>query len=237
VEWTFTTLPRSWKETARNPMIINPRTDGLHFRGVIDYKGAEPDPLQGNSVMFTDSAVKHDTFYAIEYYGLIPTDNTPDVSVGVGAVVKRRSRQKGAAGIQLRRNPTEGTVEVRIEGARSVPVLKGASRSLNWIELPDVAWPAGKFAVRIEVADRRKGTFRAYLKAGDGDWVDVLKKQFPDIEDVREYGETSRIFSRGGGGGGGIQFYIWVEGSEGTRYEGIYLTKVKLVKGVKSVRK
>ena len=50
-------------------------------------------------------------------------------------------------------------------------------------------------------------------------------------EEMLEKGETTRILTRGGGGGGAIQFYFWVEGSEGTDYKDIYLTKVKLVKG------
>jgi len=228
VEWTFTTLPRTWKRKARNPMIINPRPKGLHFRGVIDFGGGKPDPLGANSVMFTDTAVKGSSFYEIVWEGELPA-SAGRASVGVGAVVKRRARQGGAAGIQLRRS-TQGTVEIRVEGARNVERLK-SNRALNWIELPKVPWAPGPFAVRIRVHDRKLGTFRTSLRTGDGDWVDVLQTQFPENEDLRTKGETTRILTRGGGGGGAIQFYFWVEGSEGTEYKDIYLTKVKLVKG------
>ena len=229
VEWTFSTLPRTWKRAARQPMNLNPRPQkGLHFSGRIDYGGNSPDPLGANSVLFSDNAVKGSSFYEVVYEGVFPESN-PRVNVGVGVVVKRRARQGGAAGIQFRRS-TQGTVEVRVEGARNVERLK-SNRALNWIELPKVAWPAGPFALRIAVKDRKMGTFRASLRTGEGEWVDILESQFSDNEDLQQNGETTRILTRGGGGGGAIQFYFWVEGSEGSEYSDIYLTKVKLVKG------
>jgi len=229
VEWTFTSLPRTWKRNARNPMIINPRREkGLHFSGSIAWGGEDPDPLGANSVMFSDNSVKGTNFYEITYEGEIP-EAASRVSVGVGAVVKRRARQGGAAGVQFRRS-TQGTVEVRVEGARNVERLK-ANRALNWIELPKVPWAPGPFAVRISVKSRKQGTFRTSLRVGDGEWVDILESQFADNEELLENGETTRILTRGGGGGGAIQFYFWVEGSDGTDYRDIYLTKVKLVKG------
>jgi hypothetical protein len=215
------------------PMIVNPRPEGMHFRGTIDYGGTDPDPLAANSVMFTDPQVKGTNFYEIEFEGMFPAGESR-VSVGMGAVVKRRSTQGGAAGIQLRRSG-QGTVEIRVDGARVIERLK-SNRELNWVELPNVAWPAGAFAVRIRVLDRTLGTFRASLRTGAGDegkWIDALETQFPDNAELLEGGETTRILARGGGGGGAIQFYFWVEGSEGTEYKEIYLTKVKLVKGDK----
>ena len=180
--------------------------------------------------MFSDNAVKGSSFYEVVYEGRTP-ESLGRAMVGAGVVVKRRARQGGAAGVQIRRSK-QGTVEVRIEGARHVDRLK-ANRALNWIELPKVSWPTGPFQIRIWVADRKKGTFRAELKAGENDAVRLLEAQFADNDDLMEYGETARFLSRGGGGGGAIQFYFWVEGSEGTEYKDIYLTKVKLVKGVK----
>ena len=229
VGWTFSsTMPKSWKKNARDPMIINPKPKGIHWVGEMDYGGRTPDPLAANSLEFLDKTIRQTSFYRITYEGVVPEEMR--VMIGMGMVKKRRSR--GAAGVQVRRS-TRGTMEVRIDGARNVPVLKD-NRSLDWRELPDVAWPTGPFELRISVQNRKIGTFKLELKTGDGPWINALLTQFPDSEKLVANGETCRLFTRGGGGGGAIQVYIWVEGSEGTTYKDIYLKKVTLVKGVRN---
>jgi tetratricopeptide (TPR) repeat protein len=226
VTYTFRTKPKSWSENKGSGMMVGSQKGSLQFRGRINYGGGDSDPLGKNSASYKDNDVKRDTFHAITVKGFIP--NGTQVRLGMGIVKKRRSRQTGNAysGVQIRRNEVTGNVEVRIDGARSVAVLKNTGRNLAWIELSKVPWKTGAFELAIEVVDRDKGTFRMLLKTGDGPGVNVIESEWG------ESAETTRLLTRGGGGGA-FEFFIWVDGDDGTEYKGIRIDEVKLVKSVK----
>ena len=222
--YQFRTKPKDWKDNKTERMQVSTRKGAFEFRGQIDWAGGDPDPLGKNSIHFKDNAIKRDTFHAITVRGTLP-DSMP-VKLGVGVVKKRRSSRQGSSysGVQIQRNELTGNAEIRIDGGRNVDQLKN-NRAMAWIETDKVAWQTGAFEVTIEVADRDKGTFRMLLKTGDGDAVNVIETQYGIAE------ETTRLLTRGGGGGA-FEFFIWVDGSDGTDYKEIRIEEVKLVKSV-----
>lgn len=227
VTYTFRTKPKSWSENKGENMMVGSLKGSLEFRGRINYGGSDPDPLAKNSASLLDKAVKSDTFHGVTFKGVIP-DGT-QVRVGMGVVKKKsRSRRGGSpySGIQIQRNEITGNVDLRIDGARTVEMLK-SNRNLRWIELAKVPWKTGPFEITIEVVDRKRGTFRILLKTGDGPKVNVIDAAWPG-----NGAETTRLLTRGGGGGA-FEFFIWVDGSDGTEYKGIRIDEVKLVKSVK----
>ncbi|MHC4848963.1 MAG: tetratricopeptide repeat protein [Planctomycetota bacterium] len=224
VNYTFRNLPKGgWTVQKRNPMIVAPTRDGMHFEGRIDYKGQEADPFLHNSLKYTSRDVGRETYHEIRVEGGIPAGT--GVQFGIGIVRKRRGRGKSVyTGIRVRRNE-QSMVELSIDGARQNAALKSASRNATWV-ITKARWETGPFELRIAVADRDKGTFRIFLKQGDGKMVNLLETGLEIPE------ETTRLLTRGGGGGP-FEFYIWVEGSEGTEYRGILVRGVSLVKSVK----
>jgi len=223
VEYTFRTIPKEWEVKKREKMQVGSNGQALAFRGQIQGGGGESDPLEENAVLYASREVTRDTFFRLDVEGVIPEGCR--VQFGVGALMKRRARGGSEyRGIKIVRKQ-EGLVALAIDGARESEQLQSAGRFGTLLDT-SVRWEPGPFTLRIEVADRDKGMFRIRLRQGDNEDVHVLKKAF-GID-----AETTRLLTRGGGGGP-IQFYLWVQGRDGTEYSGVLVKKVSLVKGEK----
>jgi tetratricopeptide (TPR) repeat protein len=223
VTYTFRTIPKEWTVNKRDPMRITTKDGAAHFHGQLNWGGQDPDPFAYNSLKYENRAVGRETYHAIQVDGDIPAG--AGVQVGIGVVRKRRGRGKSIfSGIRIRRSE-QGMVELAIEGARNHPGLKSASRNATWV-ITKARWEPGPYKLRIAVAEREKGTFRIFFQQGEGKEKNLLREAIEMDE------ETTRLLTRGGGGGP-FQFYIWVEGSEGTPYQDILVRSVALVKSVK----
>jgi len=221
VSYTFRSVPKDWNVKKRHTMVVLSNGRALEFRGSIDNKGGEPDPYENNSIQYENREISRASFYGVVVKGEIPSGT--GVSFGVSVVVKRRGRGTDQyAGIELKRTET-GLLEVAVDGASRHEPLK--NRRGDWLTT-GLRWEPGAFEVRIEVVDRDQGTFQIWLKQGENAAVNVFEEAW------KVPAETTRLLTRGGTGGP-FQFYIWVDGNEGTKYAGILVNSVSLVKGVK----
>jgi hypothetical protein len=220
VRYTFRSVPKEWDVNKRDPMVVAANGEAVVFKGRIGNRGGESDPYQFNSLHFESRDISRNSFYEMRIEGEIPSG--AGVEFGVGVVLKRRGRgTSNYAGIQVRRNES-GLLDLAVDGAREHEPLKNMRGEFLTTK---VRWEPGPFRLRIEVVDRDQGTFRIWFRQGDNEEINVLEVAFGIPA------ETTRLLTRGGGGGP-FQFYIWVDGREGTEYRGILVKSVSLVKGV-----
>lgn len=230
--WPFKTKPSDWEFRVISPMNVSVREGkGVQFRGQVNFHGKQRDHtnvLEHCALEWpgknTTERLTGGTFFELRVEGDIVAGapGTDRVDFGVG-IVGKGTRRKGPSGIQVKREARNATLEVRLEGGEHDLFRRNKARS--YIEMTKVAWPAGRFRVRIVVEDRDNGFFALFLKAGDNPEVNVFETQLG----VNGGLEKCTLFGKGKGSRP-VSVVAWVEGNDGVEFGEIYLDSVRLTK-------
>ena len=225
VAWTFTTRPRDWDFHAKNPMqVIVTRGKGIQFKGQVSFQGKEVDHktrLEYCAIEYKrEKVLNGNAFYELIVEGELP--GTMPVEFGLGIVGVGGSGRKGRAGLQVRRSTT-GKLEMRLEGGSETEIFK-RDKARNYIEFDKSDWPTGKFTLHIKVEDRAQGLVSVRLNGEN-----VLASKLTDREGNPLNAIRCTIFGRGRGSRP-VALVAWVEGTDGARFQDLYISKVTLVR-------
>jgi len=220
--WTFGSMPKLWRQSKRDPMqiVFRAKQDAAEFRGQVKMDRGFKTVLDYCSLEFSNRLTGK-TFYTVTVEGQCKRDT--GVDIGVGLVMKRRS---GPAGIQVKSDSRENFPAVRIDGGEST--LFKEVKATEFVPMRGIEWPAdGKFTITISVLDRGKGHTQIHLNGQNIFEAGGLKSGTGAAMDY----ERCSLFGRGSRSGRPIKLVVWVEGRNGTDFEGVYLNKVTLTTG------
>ncbi len=220
--WTFGSMPKLWNQSKRDPMqiVFRANSDAAEFRGQVKMDRGFKTVLDYCSLDF-QNRLSGKTFYTVTIEGECKRDT--GVDIGMGLVMKRKS---GPTGIQVKSDSRENYPAVRIDGGEST--LFKEVKATEFVPLRGVEWPAdGKFTITISVLDRSKGHTQISLNGQNIFEAGGLKSGTGTAMDY----ERCSLFGRGSRSGRPIKLVVWVEGRNGTNFEGVYLNKVTLTTG------